>query len=88
MEEAREPELHLILDLWFCATPTQVRESLGRARAALERSGFEQTRRDEVELVLAEALNNVVEHAYDGRADGRIHLMIWTDGAAALLRKL
>ncbi len=31
---------------------------------------------DEVELGLAEAINNVVEHAYDGRADGAVRVSV------------
>ncbi|MGR3541620.1 MAG: ATP-binding protein [Hasllibacter sp.] len=41
-----------------------------------------------VELVLAEAMNNVVEHAYAGRADGRMDLRIESgpDGLRCELR--
>ncbi|MEO1152502.1 MAG: ATP-binding protein [Pseudomonadota bacterium] len=48
---------------------TQVMVQLGSDRYSLEERGT-------VELVLAEVLNNVVEHAYAGRSDGKVALRV------------
>ncbi|WP_417742749.1 ATP-binding protein [Salipiger sp.] len=86
MLEAHNPDLPLILDLWIGAHPAEVRRAVGHARRALCAVGFDPRRADEAELLLAEALNNVVEHAYADQAAGRIHLQILADGRTALLR--
>lgn len=71
----------------FNATQGAVRDTLACAVAAL--SGNSDIGPEEIgaiELVLAEALNNVVEHAYAGQNDGQISLnitradtMVWLD---------
>ncbi|MBY6002669.1 ATP-binding protein [Salipiger bermudensis] len=86
MEPTQDRTPPLILDVWIRAEPAEVREGLSRSRRALARIGFDPERGEEAELMLAEALNNVVEHAYDGREDGRIHLQIQADAGLALFR--
>lgn len=56
----------------FDGTVDTVRQTVQRACAALEASGVGDDARGTIELVLAEGLNNVVEHAYAGCATGRI----------------
>lgn len=63
-----------------------MRKALCQARAALIRAGFDGERGDEAELVLAEALNNVVEHAYADAPEGQILLQIHADAQRAVLQ--
>ncbi|MEC3860854.1 ATP-binding protein [Mesobacterium sp. TK19101] len=56
----------------FDATADSVRQTVQLACAALVAVGVGDDARGTIELVLAEALNNVVEHAYAGCAQGRI----------------
>jgi serine/threonine-protein kinase RsbW len=70
------------LTIRFRADPMSVRHTLTSLSAALEK------RRPECdfgmfELVLAEVLNNVVEHAYAGREDGLVDLSV-KPGATAV----
>ncbi len=58
----------------LCATPAAVRESLAKLEAWLAASGLLAEDAATVELVVAEVLNNVVEHAYCGQDDGAILL--------------
>ena len=53
-----------------------VRQALLTARRSLELSAIGARHADTVETVLAEVLNNVVEHAYDHPDDHTIHLQI------------
>lgn len=55
------PELHLVFD----ADPVAIRRSLSRMLASPPLSGLAAEARGVAELVLAESLNNVAEHAYD-----------------------
>ncbi len=59
------------LRIVFCATPLAVRQVLHRLIADLEGRGIPAEARSAAEIVLAEALNNVVEHAY-AEATGEI----------------
>lgn len=52
------------LQLRFVAEPVQVREGLQRMLALPPLAGLPPAERGTAELVLAEVLNNVVEHAY------------------------
>ena len=54
------------------STSLQVRDCVVSLCRALEDAGFTSDERWTVELVLAEVLNNVVEHAYADRDDGII----------------
>ncbi len=59
----------------FCATELEARQAIARASEWLRASGLCQIRADEVEIALAEAINNVVEHAYSGPEMGSIRLL-------------
>ena len=65
------------------ATETAVRAALADMRAMLARSGLDDDTLGSVELVLAEVLNNICEHAYAGQAPGPVRLRA-TLGAARL----
>lgn len=58
------------------SSPMDVRRALVRATEALVRGGYGPRFRGIVELVLAEALNNIVEHAYAGQGAGRIQVRL------------
>ncbi len=58
------------------ATFPAVRALLSQAAAALEAAGVAPEAAQEIELVLAELLNNIVEHAYRGIAAGRVALTL------------
>lgn len=47
----------------------------------LKAMGVTRSSNESIEIVLAEALNNVVEHAYAGRADGPLELRAYVSGA-------
>lgn len=57
----------LSLHLAFDADPVPVRDNLRRTLDWLVDAGIGRDGRDLAEIVLAEVLNNVAEHAYDGR---------------------
>jgi serine/threonine-protein kinase RsbW len=59
-QDDRAGDLHLA----FLATPVTVRASLARMLSMPPLSALSADRRGMVELVLAEVLNNVAEHAY------------------------
>lgn len=65
-----------------------VRDVLGRVVRCLDILALDPDEKGSVELVLAEALNNVVEHAYGGAAEGRVHLALHhaADGLHVLIR--
>lgn len=66
------------------ADPQSVRRALRSVHAALVRAAVEDDDRVIAELVLAEVLNNIVEHAYAGRSDGVIEMaMTLADNALA-----
>lgn len=67
------PAPPLPLCLRFRADPLAVRAALGDAQRAMQAAGLSPGDRGTAEIVLAEALNNVVEHAY-GDAGGEIWL--------------
>ncbi|MBO9466379.1 ATP-binding protein [Tropicibacter sp. R15_0] len=56
------------------STPEAVRETLTSLREQLEVSDFHTCPGDMWEVVIAEVLNNIVEHAYKERPDGEIQL--------------
>jgi serine/threonine-protein kinase RsbW len=61
----------------------QVREWIGeRARAA----GFDEEAVNDIALAVSEAISNIVRHAYEGRADGRIETTLTVDDTALTLR--
>jgi serine/threonine-protein kinase RsbW len=57
------------------STPQDVRDALSCALGQLPLADLSADLRGTAELVLAEVLNNIVEHAHDG-PDGKIHLTI------------
>lgn len=61
----------------FVATETAVRDVLGALRGWLQDSAINAGAQSTIELVLAEAMNNIVEHAYADTTSGRIHLRVW-----------
>lgn len=62
------------LDL--AATDLAVREALGDLRARLAAQGLSEEGCGSVEIALAEALNNIVEHAYPAGQPGEIRLSV------------
>ena len=68
----------------FRATFDNVRLAIANAMQSLDRLGLSDEERSSVELVLAEALNNVVEHAYPGDRSGDVKLVL-RHGRAGLL---
>ena len=60
----------------IAGTPEAVREALARLLCALSSLGLDPEDGMEAELVLAEAMNNIMEHAYAGRSDGWIALQV------------
>uniref|UniRef100_UPI003B52AD62 ATP-binding protein n=1 Tax=Roseovarius indicus TaxID=540747 RepID=UPI003B52AD62 len=71
----------LPLSLAIRATPESTREAVAAVRGILARSGAAPGLLFRVELVLAEVLNNICEHAYGGGA-GRVWLKARTEGDA------
>jgi len=64
-----------------------VRHALARLIGQLHHLGLDDEELGAVELVAAEALNNIVEHAYKSDPDGAI-LLTWTFGASGLHIKI
>ena len=86
----RDPDRRLELRIVIPSEPLAVRAALGSVMAGLDVLGPSEDARGTVELTLAEALNNVVEHAYGGgagliemvlaHARGRIAVEVSDDG--------
>jgi len=62
--------------LYRTATALNVRDMLQIVRARLEARGIESDICSRIELAVAEALNNVVEHAYAGAEPGPMRLAL------------
>ncbi|WP_146585021.1 ATP-binding protein [Puniceibacterium confluentis] len=58
------------------SVPESVRGTLRQVTRVLKSCGIPRAPRGLVELVLAESLNNIVEHAYRGRTDGMITVTV------------
>lgn len=56
----------------FTATEHEARAALDAIMARLARLGLPDQRAGDVRIALTEAVNNIVEHAYAGRAPGRV----------------
>lgn len=67
--------LHLLIP----ATESAVRSGLISATSALKSMGVSEDTQGFAEILLAEVLNNIVEHAYAGRSEGSIEIEIRTD---------
>lgn len=65
-----------IVDLTFKATFRWVRRAIHETMDALEECEISNEELGSVEIVLAEALNNIVEHAYPEGEPGRIRLRL------------
>ena len=57
--------------------PMQVRDVLGELEARLQQEGVGAEMVSDILLVLAEVLNNIVEHAHKDRRDGSIRLDVF-----------
>ncbi len=58
----------------FQATQLEARDGIGSVVDKLRALGLSETRAGEVQIALAEAVNNVVEHAYADRSPGDIRI--------------
>ena len=66
---AGAPSLETVIQ----STPEAVREALAQMLGALAEFGLSPEDQMNAEIVLAEVLNNVVEHAHAGDSDGTLH---------------
>lgn len=73
-------EKHSELRLFFQSDPLAVRRALESILSGLDHLNLSQDDCSTVELVLAEVMNNIVEHAYAGDRSGIIELRITNDG--------
>lgn len=62
------------------STAEGVRHVLLRVAADLQRLGISEADREAIEVVLAECMNNVVEHAYDENPGGSFDLKLFVAG--------
>jgi serine/threonine-protein kinase RsbW len=78
----RTEELHLV----FLASPASIRENLAHLMQARPLSDLSDDSRGSAELVLAEVLNNVAEHAYpEGQGPVSISLVRAAAGISCLI---
>jgi len=75
-----QAEQALPFELTFAAKPEDIRDALGQVRAVLRRSVGDEALAARAEQVLAEALNNVEEHAYAGGDAGPVRLSLSQQG--------
>lgn len=73
-QDRDEPCRHVRFSLRFPATELDARASVHAACARLRDAGVPALRAGEIEIALAEAVNNVVEHAYAGADAGPVRL--------------
>lgn len=59
----------------FKATELEARSAIAETSGRLRAAGVPSARADEIEIALAEAINNVVEHAFAGSENGTVHLL-------------
>ena len=59
----------------FLATELEARQAILSTSGRLRAGGIPRHRADEIEIALAEAINNVVEHAYAGREPGMVRIL-------------
>lgn len=71
--------------LTFRATYRWVRRAIHEAMDALESCELTAEEMSSVEIVLAEALNNIVEHAYPADQPGDIHMTLRLRGSGLLV---
>lgn len=70
------PTPQSLLNLSFRSTPDAVRETLAHIAQAVADAGQNPTATNNIELAMAEALNNVVEHSFRDRENGQILLSV------------
>lgn len=75
----------VVARLTFKATFRWVRRAIHEAMEALERHDLPAEDMGTIEIVLAEALNNVVEHAYDENDPGDVVLILRLRGAGLMV---
>ena len=75
----------VVTELSFKATFRWVRRAIHEAMDALEAHNLTAEEMASVEIVLAEALNNIVEHAYPQDAPGDVHLSLRLRGTGLLV---
>lgn len=66
----------LLLKCNFESTYENVSRHLEHVKCALDQNGVKTTCQEDVLIVLAEVLNNIVEHGYAEAADGEISLKV------------
>lgn len=66
----------VLLQVIFAADPLEVRRILALVLRELGSHGLRRAETETAEIVLAEALNNIVEHAYRDQPGGSIQLVI------------
>ena len=74
--EPEKPPLGLVKQTRFKATFRWVRRIIHESMEALEPYGLSAEEMGTIEIVLAEALNNVVEHAYPDEGTGEVALSL------------
>ncbi|WP_298853672.1 ATP-binding protein [uncultured Ruegeria sp.] len=62
------------LELSFPATETEASAGISQLSAGLAKRGLPPHKADDVKIALAEAINNVVEHAYNGVAPAKVRV--------------
>jgi len=65
-----------LIDCAFPGTFANVSDHLEKLSAELERNAVEAECKGDILIVLAEVLNNIVEHAYCASGEGQIHLTV------------
>ena len=66
-----------LIDCAFHGTFAHVSDHLKKLQVELERNAVEPEPRGDILIVLAEVLNNIVEHAYCAPVHGDIHLTVY-----------
>ena len=78
-QAAAGPAAAEVIRVRFPATRLAVRDQLAQVRACLEKTATSAALCENVAILLAEILNNIVEHSLVGQADARITLAITRD---------
>ena len=81
---ARRPRGMVEVRMTFPSDPLAVRSALSGVLQGLSYLALSPDLRGTLELVLAEALNNVVEHAHGGRGDGAIEVRVAHEAAGGV----
>ncbi len=67
----------LFLRTGLASKPLSVRSALLQVERTLQRAGVPNRVQSSIGIALAEVLNNIVEHAYNGCGKNRISLSLW-----------